>query len=121
MEKEKRNDFIMSIPRDLKGKPLKAKLQTCLSQELESKFSISIIGTGEFKDSPDLQKKYRDKPEQLKNLQERTRMLFCPNRKCNLYQDMAYTAGFSDEQTLTEKRRMDHENEEQIRAPKNRR
>ena len=118
MEKEKINDFIMSIPRDLKGKPLKAKLQTYLSQELESKFSISIIGTGEFMDSPDLQKKYRDKPEQLKNLKESTRTLFCPNRKCNLYQDVTYTAGFTDEQTLTQKRRMDRESEEPIRAPK---
>ena len=31
---------------------------------------------------------------------------------------MTYTAGFTDEQILTEKRRMDHESEEPIRAPK---
>ena len=120
MEKEKRNEFIMSA-QDLKGKALKAKLQTYLSQELESKVTISVIGTGEFKDSPDLQKKYRDKPEQLKNLKESTRTFVCPNRKCTLYEDMAYRAVFTDEQTLTEKRRMDHESEEPIRAPKNRR
>ena len=75
MEKEKTNDFIMSA-QDLKGNALKAKLQTYLSQELESKLTISLIGTGEFKDSPDLQKKSRDKPEQLKNRKESTRTFF---------------------------------------------
>eukprot|EP00973_Karenia_brevis_P090450 12402658-Karenia_brevis.AAC.1 len=76
-------------------------------QELTREVScVAFEGTGQWLDDADLEKKYRDKPEQYQAIKENTRIFIDPIRKVPLYEDMAYTTKTSDmEYRETETRR----------------
>ena len=54
----------------------------------------------------------------MKSLKQNTKSFKCPTRGVTVYEDMTYQSAFKEEQTHTEKRRMDFSQEETVRGLK---
>ena len=93
---------ILALVPSLSVEELKSKVVHCtLTQEIELQQTQKRASGGDFLDSPDLRDKYKNKPDQLKNLLDRAPRIFDKVRGVQLYQDVQFSG--HDEQNLSEK------------------
>ena len=102
-DKDRKVEF-MKESHNLAGKELAAKMEICIQETIESKMSVSLVGTGKFMDSPDLQERYKNKPEQLTAVRANSQSFFDGKRNTKLYEDMEYQSSFKAEETSSHKR-----------------
>ena len=75
-----------------------AKLATVtLTSEASTRKRSLTKSLGHYLDSPDLAKKYEGKPEQLKNVRERTDKKYCSKRGVWFYKNPEYHSDDEDE------------------------
>ena len=84
MTKEKRDELLLDRS-NMKGKELAAALYSSIEHAKEIVSIASTKTGGKMLDSPDLAEKYKDKPEQLLNVQKNARKVWHPVRECFLY------------------------------------
>ena len=108
----RRSAFVRST-KGLNGTKLQGRIRDFVSNEFYSQLATLIAL---FLDTPDLQSKYKDKPEQLKAFREHAICMRTFITKPD--EDMKYKSGFEAVETRGEKRRMDFSKEESIQAPK---
>ena len=104
MNKHKKAEFI-GLAKDLFGSDLRGRLQQFLEEDIESRESISLSGTGKFFDSPDLRDKYKNKPQQLQAILANTKTVVCPLSGVILYENMQHESNFKACKTRIEKQR----------------
>ena len=68
-----------------------------VKSEASTRRRTSSKGSGQYLDSPDLAKKYEGKPEQLKNVRERTENKYCSTRGVMLYKNPECQSDDEDE------------------------
>ena len=79
-------------------KEFNAKLAAItVKSEASTRRRTSSKRSGQYLDSPDLAKKYEGKPEQLKNVRERTEKTYCKTRGTTLYKNPEYVSDDEDE------------------------
>ena len=89
MPTEKRTEFYRDS-HDAMGKELKAKIEETISESTAEKEMDAFIADGKYIDKQGIQKKYEEKPDQLKSILENTRTHFCKVRNVLLYGDPEY-------------------------------
>ena len=84
-------------------------------EELDMQYSDrSLDNTGHFKDKEDITEKYKNKPDQLKNILERAETIECPTRGVTLYEDpdvkAKHISGSRTERTVKRKLEQQQDN-----------
>ena len=100
------------------GDQLQKLVQTTLDEHRVHKATTNFSGLGKFMDEVDLAEKYKNKPEQLKNIMENAPKYFCPIRKVTLRSDPEYSLLQSDLVEQTRKSGRVVEEEDKIRPAK---
>ena len=82
----------------LRGEELKVQMQSTVDDYMSSKTFLSFEGTGEYYDKEDLAERYKNKPDQLSSLMEKTHTFFDHKRGVWLYEDCKYVRKTRDEE-----------------------
>jgi len=90
-DEERRAEFI-SRSRGLMGSDLKAVIDTMLKETTSESKSTKRNRRTEFLDSPDLKKRFLDKPDQLENVKARGVAFVHPDTGAQMYQLTSFTA-----------------------------
>ena len=114
---EKKGAF-MDAAAHLFGDKLQKLVQTTLDEHRLYKATTNFNALGSFKDEIDLTEKYKNKPEQLKNIMEHAAKYFCPVRRVTLFADPEYSLLQSDLVEQTKKSGRHVEEEDKVRPAK---
>ena len=90
-DEESRAEFIRRS-RGLMGSDLKAVIDTMLKETTSESKSTKRNKRTEFLDSPDLKKRFVDKPDQLENVKARGVAFVHPDTGAQMYQLTSFTA-----------------------------
>ena len=87
---ESRAEFIRRS-RGLMGNDLKALIETMVKETTSKSKATKRSRHTEYLDSPDLKKRFVDKPDQLENVKKRGAAFQHPDTGCNMYQLTTFT------------------------------
>ena len=118
-DKDKRQKFFRTS-HDLMGAQLVAKIEQVVEEDSVSTIKMKLTGTGDWMDSPELAKKYKDKPQQLAAVRKNCRKWQDDQREVKLYEDMKYASENpqEDEHTLRKKLKVRTEGTQAKAKPK---
>ena len=75
----------------LRGEDLKLRLQEIVTDWKQTTSELSFTGTGDYMDELTLAEKFKDRPDQLKNVLQNTHSFYDHIRGTWLYEDVTYT------------------------------
>lgn len=87
------------------GQELLMRMQETILHSTKKTSLAQFTTTGVFLDMEDLERKYKDKPEQLAEIIKNTRKMQCPLKKITLYEDLEYQSKLADSEERVEERK----------------